>query len=198
MFNEIVIQCINKGIVSGETMVADGSFLPANVSVKSSVEVIETVQQSSIHYLDELEKEMSELPGYQPSMTKEITKRSLKSSTDPDCGYINQKNKKGLGYLTEMTVDTDCGIITGMDCYSANHRESDIVLNHLKSQKEALPIELETIALDGGYDVGAVHRDWNCWEWMDTQQLEYFYCSNQKRSTDFHSIIRRSDGVKDF
>lgn len=136
MFNEIVIQCINKGIVSGETMVADGSFLPANVSVKSSVEVIETVQQSSIHYLDELEKEMSELPGYQPSMTKEITKRSLKSSTDPDCGYINQKNKKGLGYLTEMTVDTDCGIITGMDCYSANHRESDIVLNHLKSQKK--------------------------------------------------------------
>ncbi len=30
MFNEIVIQCINKGIVSGETIVADGSFLPAN------------------------------------------------------------------------------------------------------------------------------------------------------------------------
>ncbi len=36
--------------------------LPGNVSVNSSIEVIETVQQSSIHYLDELEKEMSEIP----------------------------------------------------------------------------------------------------------------------------------------
>lgn len=93
---------------------------------------------------------MFELPGYQPSVTKEITKRSLKSSTDPDCGYINQKNKKGLGYLTEMTIDTDHGIITGVDCYPANHRESDIILNHIKNQKETLSIELKTIALDGG------------------------------------------------
>lgn len=158
MFNEIVIQCINKGIVSGETIVADGSFIPANISLKSSVEVIETIQQSSVHYLDELEKEMSEIPGYQSPTTKEITRRSLKSSTDPDCGYINQKNKKGLGYLTEMTVDTDYGIITGVDCFPANHRESDIILNHVKKQKETLSLDLKTIALDGGYDVGAVHR----------------------------------------
>lgn len=82
----------------------------------------------------------------------------MKSSTDPDCGYINQKNKKGLGYLTEMTVDTGHGIITGVDCYPANHRESDIILTRIKKQKEALPVELKTLALDGGYDVGAVHR----------------------------------------
>ena len=135
MFNEIVIRCINKGIVTGETIVADGSFIPANISLKSSVEVIETIQQSSVHYLDELEKEMSEIPGYQSPTTKEITKRSLKSSTD-----------------------SDYGIITGVDCFPANHRESDIILNHVKKQKETLPLHLKTIALDGGYDVGAVHR----------------------------------------
>lgn len=108
--------------------------------------------------LDELEKEMSETPGYQPPVTKEVIKRSLKSITDSDCRYINQKNKRGLGYLTKMTVDTDHGIITGVDCYRANHRESDIILNHIKKQKETLPIDIKVIALDGGYDVGAVHR----------------------------------------
>ena len=66
VFYEIVMQCIHLGIVNGETMVADGSFLPANISLKSSIEVVETIQQSSIHYLSELEKEMSEQPGYQP------------------------------------------------------------------------------------------------------------------------------------
>lgn len=153
-----LMQCINMGIVSGNTVVADGSFLPGNVSVNSSIEVIETVQQSSIHYLDELEKEMSEIPGYKEPITKEVTKRTLKSTTDPDCGYINQKRKRGLGYLTEMTVDTGHGIITGVNCYPANHRESDIILNHVKQQQEALPIDIKVLALDGGYDVGAVHR----------------------------------------
>lgn len=52
-----------------------GSFLPANISTKSSVEVIGTIQQSSIHYLDELEKEISKIPIYQSPSTKEITKR---------------------------------------------------------------------------------------------------------------------------
>lgn len=41
MFNEIVIQCINKGIVSGETIVTDGSFISANISLKRSVEASE-------------------------------------------------------------------------------------------------------------------------------------------------------------
>ena len=157
LFNGIVLQCIEKGIVSGEA-VADGSFLPANVSLKSSVESIEIIQQSTIRYLDELEAEMSAIPGYQASVPVEVQKRTLKSVTDPDCGYINQKNKKGLGYLTEMTVDTAHGIITGVDCYPANHRESDLILNHIKKQKNAINYPIHKLALDGGYDVGAVHR----------------------------------------
>ncbi len=36
----------------------------------------------------------------------------------------------------------------------ANQRESDIILEHLKEQ----PCEYQEIGLDGGYDIGAVHR----------------------------------------
>ena len=53
-----------------------------------------------------------------------------------------------------MTVDTKHGIITGGDCYPANRRESDIILKRLKNQ----PCSYKEIALDGGYDIGAVHR----------------------------------------
>ena len=74
MFNEIVIQCINKVIVTGEAIVADGLFIPANILVKSFVEVIETIQKTFIHYLDELEKEMSEILGYQSPTIKEVSK----------------------------------------------------------------------------------------------------------------------------
>ena len=153
-FNEIVLQCIQLGIVSGETGIADGSFLPSNVSWNSRYEVVENVNRSTIKYMSELEEELASMPGYRKPENEETEKKSLKSRTDPECGYIHQARKKGLGYLTEMTVDTSHGIITGVDCYPANQRESDIILEHLKEQ----PCEYQEIGLDGGYDIGAVHR----------------------------------------
>lgn len=51
-------------------------------------------------------------------------------------------------------MDTSHGIITGVDCYPANRRESDMILEHLKGQ----PCKYQEIGLDGGYDIGAVHR----------------------------------------
>jgi len=53
-------------------------------------------------------------------------KTIIKSTTDPDRGYSSQENKEGFGYLSEMTVDTDNGIVLGVDCYPANQRESNI------------------------------------------------------------------------
>ena len=104
--------------------------------------------------MDELETELSSMPNYVIPECVETEKTCLKSHTDLECGYIHQARKKGLGYLTEMTVDTKHGIITGVDCYSANRWESDIILSHLKDQM----CEYKEIALDGGYDIGAVHR----------------------------------------
>jgi len=158
IFNEIVTCCIDNGIVTGDNVVSDGTFIPANVSEKSKVETKVIVSQSTVNYLDELDKELSELPGYRKPVTTEVEKIVLKSSTDQDCGYIHQKRKKGLGYLAEMSVDTEHGIITGVDCYPANQRESDIILKHVITQIKDTGISIDQIALDAGYDVGAVHR----------------------------------------
>lgn len=64
IFNEIVLRCMKLGIVSGETGVADGSFLPSNVSWESRYDTVETVKRSTIKYMDELENELSSMPGY--------------------------------------------------------------------------------------------------------------------------------------
>jgi hypothetical protein len=57
-----------------------------------------------------------------------------------------------------MTVDTENGIITGVDCYLGNRRESDIILKHLEKQKRLTGLGIQTLGLDAGYDVGVVHR----------------------------------------
>ena len=154
IFSEIVMQCIKQNIVSGEIGVADGSFLPSNVSWSSRYEAVESIKHSTTKYMEELDAELAAMPGYSEPEDVETEKKCLKSHTDKDCGYIHQKRKKGLGYPVEMTVDTKHGIITGVDCYPANKRESDIILEHLKNQ----PCRYQKIALDAGYDIGAVHR----------------------------------------
>ena len=158
IFNRIVKACIETGLVSGETAVSDGTFIPANVSWESRIEVTRLVEKSTVDYLDALDEELKSLKGYVEAAPIVIEKKELKSTTDPECGYIHQDIKKGLGYLAEMTVDTENGIITGVDCYPANRRESDIILKHIEKQVKDNGLDIQKLVLDAGYDVGAVHR----------------------------------------
>ncbi len=74
--------CGIDGIVSRETGVADGSFLPSNVSWDSRYEAVETIQQSTVKYMEELEVELSSKPGYKEPENVKKEKESLKSRTE--------------------------------------------------------------------------------------------------------------------
>lgn len=69
----------------------------------------------------------------------------------------------------EATVDCKHGILTGVDVYSANEKESVLILRHLERQIN-LGIPMSRLALDRGYEAGAVHRGWNFWTLPDTLQ----------------------------
>lgn len=157
VFGKIVQECIESGLVDGKAMVADGSYLPANVSRESWTDVEIEVVQSMQSYLDRLDEELAEQPGYKKPPVKTVKKSRTISTTDSDCGYINHGNKQGIGYLMEATVDCKHGIMTGIDVFPANWKESLLVLIHLEHQiQEGVP--MDRIALDRGYDTGAVHR----------------------------------------
>ena len=108
-------------------------------------------------YLDRLDEELSKQPGFKKPSAIRIKKRRTTSKTDPDSGCINHGKKSGIGYLIEATVDCKHGIITGIDVYPANETESLLVLRYLERQiKNGVP--MRNIALNRGYDTGAVHR----------------------------------------
>jgi len=158
IFNHVVRECISLGIVTGEAVVSDGTFIPANVASYSTEKLEHEVEQSTVHYLDALDEELRAQPGYKEPTPVTKEKVIIKSTTDPDCGYCSQENKEGLGYLSEMTVDTDNGIVLGVDCYPANQRESSIILKHIDRIQVETGIDINKLGLDAGYDVGAVHR----------------------------------------
>ena len=72
IFIEIVLKCIELGLVSGETGVADGSFLPSNVSWGSCYEAVEAINCSTIKYMEDLEAEaeLSSMPDYKKRKRK--------------------------------------------------------------------------------------------------------------------------------
>ena len=146
-------RCVKGALVDGKELAADGTYLPANVSKDSWIDTEVEAELSMQSYLDRLDEELSKQPGFKRPPAKTIRKRRTTSKTDPDSGCINHGKKSGIGYLMETTVDCKYGIITGVDVYPANEKESLLVLRHLKRQSQN-GVPMQNIALDRGYDIG--------------------------------------------
>lgn len=101
------------------------------------------VEQSMQSYLNFLYKELSIQPGFKRPPTRIAKKRRTISQTDPDSSYINYGNKHG--------------ILTGVDVYPANEKESILVLQY-SERKINLGVPMTLLALKRGYETGAVHR----------------------------------------
>jgi len=110
-----------------------------------------------ISYLDALDEELANQPGFRAPEERQVVEVHTTSTTDPECGYIQYSTKRGIGYLLEGTTDCKCDILTGIDVYPANKKESLIILRHLEKQMQMNGLRYQTIALDRGYDIGAVH-----------------------------------------
>ena len=69
--------------------------------------------------------------------------------------------QKAFYEIVKQCIDSglDCkhGILTGVDVYSANEKESVLILRHLERQIN-LGIPMSRLALNRGYETGAVHR----------------------------------------
>ncbi len=105
-FIEIVRQCIEAGLVDGKEMAADGSYLPAQVSRNSWIDLETTVEQSMFSYLDALDQELSEQPGFKKPPTRTIKKKVTTSTTHPECGYICIHRPKCASKPLSLSIDS--------------------------------------------------------------------------------------------
>ena len=113
-FQEIVRRCIEQKLIDGKEMTSDGSYIPAEVSRNSWIDIEVEVEQSMLSYLDDLDQELVSQPGFKKPPTRTVTKKITTSTTDSECVYIHHGSKRGVEYLMEATVDCKQGIITGV------------------------------------------------------------------------------------
>jgi transposase len=112
LFEQIVRQCVEVGLVQGKHLSVDGSFVEANAAKESRIprqqlgeaaQVNQTVRQ----YLVELEQ--------QNPIEEPVHQQDQVSTTDPDSTYATKGGTPArLGYYDNYLVDNDSCVIVGV------------------------------------------------------------------------------------
>jgi len=129
LFEEIVARCMEAGLVRGDQLSVDGSFIEANAAKQSRVpreqlaevaQVNHTVRQ----YLVELEEQN---PGEEP-----VHQQEQVSTTDPDSTYATKGGTPArLGYYDNYLIDNESCVIVGVQATAARLSQETVAAQEM-------------------------------------------------------------------
>ena len=166
IFDNIVWQAIEKGLVDGKILYSDSTHLKANANKGKYTKAY--VTQTTKGYMDDLDKAVEKdrgAHGKNPLKKKDDDtfppmKEIKQSTTDPQSGFMHRDGKpKGFFYLDHRTVDSKVNIITDVFVTPGNVNDVDPYINRLKTQISKFGFETEYVGLDAGYNTNIISRD---------------------------------------
>src|SRR3989442_11232799 len=100
LFEQIVRQCVNVGLVQGKHLSVDGSFVEANAAKESRIPREQLAEAAQVHhtvrqYLVDLEQ--------QNPVEEPVHQQDQVSTTDPDSTYATKAARR-LGWDTTTTI----------------------------------------------------------------------------------------------
>lgn len=165
LFKQVLKQCIDKGMVSGRRQAVDGFFIKANASLDSLIE--KDIMDDADAYSCELRaNEEPPAPVVKLEKRDEPDEKGLKpkknpsndthySPSDPDAKMSVKPGKAtALNYLGQVAVDTATHMITHVQAFTADKRDSECLAAVLRRVKETLlesDITLQEVVADTGY-----------------------------------------------
>jgi transposase len=159
LFEQVVQQCMEAGLVKGEHLSVDGSFIQANASNASRIprqELAEAAQvkRTAREYLTELEREngCGEPPTHQQDRV---------STTDPDATYASKGTMiASLGYFDNYLVDNPSCVIVDVQATAARLSQESVaaraMITRFTERRGSPP---QTVAADTTYGNGEM-LDW--------------------------------------
>ena len=153
LFEHIVKQCMEAGLVCGKDLSVDGSFVEANAAKESRVpreQLAEAAQVSHTvrQYLVELEQQN---PVEQP-----VHSQDQVSTTDPDSTYATKSGTPArLGYYDNYLVDNDSCVIVGVQATAARMSQETVAAQDMLTRfAQWLGREPESVVADTTYGNG--------------------------------------------
>jgi transposase len=153
LFEEIVSRCLEVGLVQGDSLSVDGSFIEANASKQSRIareQLAEAAQvnQTVRQYLNELEQQN---PTEQP-----VHQQDRVSTTDPDSTYATKGGTPArLGYYDNYLVDNQSCVIVGVQATAARMSQETVAAQDMIARfAEWQGREPASVAADATYGNG--------------------------------------------
>jgi transposase len=153
LFEQIVRQCIEVGLVQGKQLSVDGSFVEANAAKESRIPREQLVEAAQVHhtvrqYLQELEEQN---PTEEP-----VHQQKQVSTTDPDSTYATKGSTPArLGYYDNYLVDNQSCVIVGVQGTAARMSQETVAAQDMLTRfAQWQGREPESVAADTTYGNG--------------------------------------------
>jgi len=122
LFENIVWQCVQAGLVDGSKLFMDSSLIQADASNNSVVNQTSLKRYLNKSYL-QLEARLEEQPP-EVSEKKGTTNRKYISTTDPDASVVRMGGRAKLRYKTHRAVDEKAEVITATEVTTGEVNEA--------------------------------------------------------------------------
>ncbi len=153
LFEQIVLQCVEVGLVQGKHLSVDGSFVEANAAKESRIpreQLAEAAQvnQTVRQYLAELEQ--------QNPAEEHSHQQGQVSTTDPDATYATKGGTPArLGYYDNYLVDNHSCVIVGVQATAARMSQETVAAQDMLTRfTQWQGREPESVAADTTYGNG--------------------------------------------
>ena len=153
LFEQIVDHCLEAGLVEGEHLSVDGSFIAANASRSSRIPREQLAEAAQVkrtvrEYLIELEQ--------QNPIEEPTPQQDQVSTTDPDSTYATKGSRAAeLGYFNNYLVDNQSCVILGVQATTARlSQESAAAREMITRSAERRGRFPQSIAADTTYGNG--------------------------------------------
>src|SRR5579864_5609523 len=124
LFEQIVRQCVDVGLVQGKHLSVDGSFVEANAAKESRIPREQLAEAAEVNrsvrrYLVELEE--------QNPVEEPVHQQDQVSTTDPDSTYATKGGTPArLGYYDNYLVDNHSCVIVGVQATAARMSQETV------------------------------------------------------------------------
>src|SRR5437667_8962861 len=124
LFEQIVKQCVEVGLVQGKHLSVDGSFVEANAAKESRIPREQLAEAAQVHhtvrqYLVDLEQ--------QNPVEEPVHQQDQVSTTDPDSTYATKGGTPArLGYYDNYLVDNHSCVIVGVQATAARMSQETV------------------------------------------------------------------------
>ncbi len=144
-FENILTQCVDAGLVDGETIHVDSSTIDANAS-KDTLRCQFRVVGHDLY--EELE--------YSAEPPQKLERHV--STTDPDARLFTKRGKTTLGYKDHRAVDDKHGVVTATVTTPANVNDEKVLTDVIDEHQTNTGIKVKTTVGDKAYGTGENYK----------------------------------------